>query len=473
MNNKMTGESPEENFQIEGTVLTKYIGTETRVLIPMYIQGKLISVIGQGAFSHCDTVDYVECSLTTKEIAESAFAHSAVKVVKLQHGVKKIGDFAFAHCPKLMQVIINPDLERLGEGVFTHCPNLVGMKFPNSVSSMGKDTFSHCTKLKYLELPKELTEIPENFLKGCSSLQYLDLPLHVWYIFPYAFACSGLRQLTLPPFITTLGQGAFSHCESLEHITLPDSLQTIGKEVFSGCSRLLIRYIPPNSPVTPEDFAETATSPERFALISSQDYEPVANPRAYKPFRGKLELYTGDYTSVTIPPMVHGGEINSMKQGLFQRKKELVSLKLPISFSQLSPLDFFGCSALEDVVLPTLLKEIPTMCFSECFSLKELALPPYLEKISFSAFSHCRSLTSVAIPESVVLLAEQAFAYNSGLRAVYLPSSLLFLDPDAFLGCEPSLTIYGRRGSLAEIFAIEQGFSFCTVLGDVPELFKS
>lgn len=471
MNKTITGESPEEDFQISGTVLTKYIGNESKVSIPMYIQGKAITVIGEGAFSHCTTVDYVECSLTTKEIGESAFAYSSVKVVRLQHGVKKIGNFAFAHCPRLMQVILNPDLQELGEEVFTHCPSLLGMKCSNQIKSMGQGIFAHCGKLKYLELSQKLLTVPDHAFKGCSSLEFLSLPFALEHIGSFAFAETGLRFLQLPPYVSTLGEGAFFACSALEQLNLPDSLQSLGKDVFSGCSKLIIRYFPANLPWSPEDFAQTALTPELFAMITAQQYEIEESPLCYVLNKGEIQSYHGDYGAVSIPPVVLRAEISSLKQGLFQGQTQLTSLRLPATICQLSPLDFFACRGLEEISFPCLLKELPTMCCSECFSLKTILFPPMLEKIGFSAFSHNRSLETVALPETVLLVAEQAFAYNNKLKAVYLPSSLLYLDPDVFLGCNPTLQIYGRRGSLAEQLAVEQGFPFCTVLGDVPELF--
>ena len=49
---------------------------------------------------------------------------------------------------------------------------------------------------------------------------------------------------TIPNSVTTIGEGAFSHCDSLTSINIPNSVTTIGDSAFWGCDSLTNINIP-------------------------------------------------------------------------------------------------------------------------------------------------------------------------------------------------------------------------------------
>ena len=52
------------------------------------------------------------------------------------------------------------------------------------------------------------------------------------------YDCSGLKSLTLPAGITSIGYKAFWNCSGLTSLTLPASITSIGSRAFDGCIRL-------------------------------------------------------------------------------------------------------------------------------------------------------------------------------------------------------------------------------------------
>lgn len=50
--------------------------------------------------------------------------------------------------------------------------------------------------------------------------------------------CWGLREITIPEGVKSIGDMAFSLCNSLETIKLPESVKFIGTDVFTGCESL-------------------------------------------------------------------------------------------------------------------------------------------------------------------------------------------------------------------------------------------
>lgn len=97
-----------------GTI-TKYIESDTVVVIPAEINGVTVETIGHGAFER-----------------------SAVTSVTIPDSVTAILDRAFANCFQLTNISI-----------------------PNSVTSIGFSAFEHCTSLKSITLPSSLNSISE------------------------------------------------------------------------------------------------------------------------------------------------------------------------------------------------------------------------------------------------------------------------------------------------------------------------
>lgn len=52
--------------------------------------------------------------------------------------------------------------------------------------------------------------------------------------------CRSLKQITLPPLITSIEEGTFSGCTSLQIVNIPNSGKTIGNNTFLDAHHLLI-----------------------------------------------------------------------------------------------------------------------------------------------------------------------------------------------------------------------------------------
>jgi hypothetical protein len=48
------------------------------------------------------------------------------------------------------------------------------------------------------------------------------------------YACSNLKNITIPNNVTYIGVGAFYNCTSLASITIPDSVTSIGRNAFEN-----------------------------------------------------------------------------------------------------------------------------------------------------------------------------------------------------------------------------------------------
>lgn len=112
-----------------GTI-TKYVESDTVVVIPSKING-----------------------VPVETISNTAFQNSAVTSVTIPDSVTAIYSGAFANCSQLTNISI-----------------------PNSVTFIGFSTFEHCTSLKSITLPSSLSSISESLFLGCSQLTTIHIP---------------------------------------------------------------------------------------------------------------------------------------------------------------------------------------------------------------------------------------------------------------------------------------------------------
>ena len=132
-----------------------------------------------------------------------------------------------------------------------------------NLTSVGKAIFADCSVLESIKFPAALTAISDSMFYGCSTLSTIEISENTTTIGESAFRNSGIKEMTLPKSIATMGdnvfrtctnlekvvfademqlsslpQYTFDGCEKLESFTLPSSITTIGNNAFSGCSSL-------------------------------------------------------------------------------------------------------------------------------------------------------------------------------------------------------------------------------------------
>lgn len=160
-----------------GTI-TKYVESDTVVVIPSKINGIPV-----------ETIDH------------AAFERSAVTSVTIPDSVTFIGEAAFASCS-----------------------NLTNISIPNSVTSIGLSAFENCTSLKSITLPSSLRNISMFLFHNCSQLTTIQIPDSVLSIQDYAFGnCISLETIHIPVSVTSIGVYAFKGCPSSMTVTYSGS----------------------------------------------------------------------------------------------------------------------------------------------------------------------------------------------------------------------------------------------------------
>ncbi len=79
--------------------------------------------------------------------------------IVIPHGVRTIGEGAFARCPSLFRVIIPDTVERIERDAFLDCAQLTWVLIPDSVKYIGPHAFADCRELNNVSIPESVTEI--------------------------------------------------------------------------------------------------------------------------------------------------------------------------------------------------------------------------------------------------------------------------------------------------------------------------
>lgn len=152
--------------------------------------------------------------------------------------VKVIGPEAFSGCSWLKELTINPraSIEIICRGAFKDCRSLESFEIPATVQRIDSDVFSGCSALKEVIAGPGIGLIPAGLFNGCSALESFEIPESVQSIGANAFYASGLRSVSIPAAVMTIGNQAFAGCKSMTEFRIEDSTEPIsfGTDIFGS-----------------------------------------------------------------------------------------------------------------------------------------------------------------------------------------------------------------------------------------------
>ena len=118
-----------------------------------------------------------------------------------------------------------------------------GMEYP--VTAFAANAFKECKGLKSISIPSSVTSLGNYCFSECSGLTSITIPSSVISLGNDCFLeCSGLTSITIPSSVTSLGESCFDFCSGLTSITIPSSVTSLGGWCFFGCSGLTSVTIP-------------------------------------------------------------------------------------------------------------------------------------------------------------------------------------------------------------------------------------
>lgn len=243
-----------------GTI-TKYVESDTVVVIPSKINGVTVETIGHGAFER-----------------------SAVTSVTIPDSVTAILDRAFANCFQLTNISI-----------------------PNSVTSIDFSAFEHCTSLKSITLPSSLRNISMFLFHNCSQLTTIQIPDSVLSIQDYAFGnCISLETIHIPVSVTSIGVYAFNGCPSSMTVTYSGS-KTLWDSMTGNlniplvCNKLQATFNPNNGDPTVTKFIDNDKNSKFEELVP----EPTKENHTFAGWYNGDEKFDFDADTTNAPNVLN------------------------------------------------------------------------------------------------------------------------------------------------------------------------
>ncbi len=460
----------DERFRINGTTLTKYLGTDTYVSVP-----DTVTVIGDEAFSGNET-------LTSISVPDS---------------VTQISYNAFKNCTALTGIIIPDSVDKVGPGAFEGCKALTSVQIGKNVSAWGSGVFANCEKLAKLSVDTNneyLTYYNGALYNGNMTMLYEVLPAREGenYVMPdtvenidtYAFwnlqntknvmvsenvsvipkqamsSMGSVENVVLKSSITGIEERAFANDAALKQVAVPESVVNIDKKAFAGSPNLKI-YTTKSS--TADTFGKNNNIPVIYKEEYPTDFMDSNAGLEEKPNVGyevetdsDTDTTTTDNSTTTTPDNTDDNNTDvQQKPSRFESTEGYIH---PLDVPE--PADVIGKTVIvagKAVVLMDNHKErvygIPEGVTAEIVqgnqtntqnttdtdtadqnSISVTYQRPEEESIPQRKFYKKKDLTTYEIGEKIKIIDRLAFA-ESGLKTIQIPENVTEIAYGAFLSC--------------------------------------
>ena len=420
-----------------------------------------INEIPKAAFELTVGLKKIEIPSSVKKIGDSAFELSAVSEIKFNEGLETIGNSAFNTWGSFEKITLPSTVKSIGEECFnSYKPYLIELN--DGLERVGKQAFICNFANQSVKIPASVTEIgekafgysdsckkAENFTiygyRGTAAETYANengftfIPLDLVEFERFEDTTS-----TSPVYDVTVHSGAV--VEERQYAELYEEWSEdhywINKLTFDA------RGV---APITINDygFAGANGAPGYIRTIDFIGSGDVV-------FGSQAFNFTG-IESLTLPANV---KFKDNAEGIFT---SCLRLKTADIYCDVVPKMFYDCNSLETVNFKGNTTSIPYAAFRNC-NIKRLDIPASVKSIGEEAFFGSYQLEAVALRSGLSSIGAKAF-YDNNFKFVIIPASVTSIGEKAFGYISDSktidgFTIYGYRGTAAETYANENGFTF-------------
>ena len=446
--------------------------------IPSEINGRVVTGIGNWAFSRCSTLTSITIpasvisigllpfwgcgALTAITVDTNNLAYSSVNGVLFDKEQTTLIEY-----PSGLggSYVMADKVATIGFQAFNSCQSLVSVTIGKAVTNTGDWSFGNCLSLRSVYFQGDApAENYSSFWGDNATAYYLPgtmgwrsgfdgLPTVMWdpqaedysYITNNgAITITGYTgsggAVTIPDKIyglpvTTIGTSAFYQCTNLTSVSIPNAVNSIGDSAFQSCSNLIGVTIP-------DGVASIGVVAFRFCGRLAA----VNVPSSVTNIGDWAFSVCSNLSAITVDPR---NSFYASPDGVLFDKDQATLLQCPSgkpgsytvpgSVTSIVAYAFIRCASLGSVTIPNSVTEIAEATFYQCTSLTNLAIPNTVANIGDWACYACKSLSSVTIPDAVTNIGDLAFADCAGLRAVTIPNNVTYLGDYAFEACN-SLT---------------------------------
>jgi len=374
------------NFRISGTLLLKYLGEESRVVVP---EG--ITRIAGEAFAGKENIDKMILPESLREIGAEAFRDCLLlQTISIPKGLWRIGEGAFENCVKLLRFSFPEGICEIKARTFRNCKALQEVEFSKGLQMIGESAFYGCGALKRVQFPEGLSLIGELAFYRCSGLREVRLPMRADQVKSLAFAKSGVRRvwisggdpcckkgrqygaevfgdcvqlktLVLEEGVCHIPDKLAYGCTALERVVLPKTLETVGRHAFEG-TPFLEKWVRGQAERSESDSQESSASSFASANVAERLEADVPEGIVFwdgRHLKGKVRL---------------PNQVQIVAGGAFYGNAEVTEIYLPEKACSVGEAAFKGCRRLRRIGLPEGNTGVEAEVFSGCEELEEIFL---------------------------------------------------------------------------------------------------
>lgn len=407
--------------------------------------------------------------------------------------VKVIADKAFYACKSLTTITIPKTITRIGGHAFKGCVGLTTVNYnaTNCVTAAGTQgkkimpAFEDCISISMLNLGGDVVSIPEYIFWGCTGITELTIPEYVTSIGGRAFCdCKSLSvikfdardcktlgskagaafmgspitNVVFGPYVTSIPDYAFKGCNTLTQITIPEQVTSIGAAAFYDCPSL-----------TTVNFNATECN------------------NAYKA-QGQQVITA--FNNPAITTVNFGQKVHNIPNYLFYGCSGITDLVLSPTTETIGECAFLNCSSISQVTIPETVTSIGGRAFGGCSNLttiyfnaincvnattynNNVPIPAFensslttvvfgkeVKIIPDNAFSNCKSLKNIQIPDEVKQIGTKAFYNCSSLPSVTIPENVTSIGGLAFAGCDNLATLNFNARRCTGVTKVEKNITY-------------
>lgn len=421
-----------QTFVIDKGVLTKYNGSDEEVAIPYGVETvgaraflncrelrwvsipETVTAIGACAFKGCTGLKRVRIPDSVWVIGSSAFEGCAsLKAIAVPDSVTTLFDGTFRGCAALEEVSLTTALYAVAHDAFAGCGSIKRVHIRNTVFTPewggalpesdeppvwdydgnpfadlqndprgGYATFSYSKWFGSALNTNDWGKVEIGADVGIRLGQYkggdADIVVPqlvdgraVTAISPHTFSrCSGIKSVTLPETIGSIGHYAFRDCTELTSVNLPHRVASIGKNAFGGCSELKELHLP-----------ERVHSIDSLAFFNCSGLKSLTLPKrlkslAFNAFYGctgleEIRVARGSRYFASVDGVL----LSADGRELFRYPSQKMSEEYAVPDGVKLVFDAFqGCPYLKRLILPASVEIVTFTNLAGCDALKEIII---------------------------------------------------------------------------------------------------
>ncbi len=354
--------------------VTRYLGTESDIVIPVEIDGYKVTVLDSG--------------LLFGVRAES---------VTIPANVTTIEEGAVYECNIVLEAG-NTAYKMEGASVFT-------MDGKTLIATSVGDTSGVYT------IPETVTRVGA-YAMASAEYDKIVIPDSVVTIGDYAFWGAEFTEISIGAGVTSIGDYGFGACNLYDKIIVPGNVKTIGEGAFySGVSEIVlcegiesIGALAFESRITSITLPASLKSIEGSALTHATFLEKIVVAEGNQNYKlVDNVLYTMDGTTCVAYPRYKSNEEYVVPEGVIT----------------IGAHAFYGNKFLKKVTFANTVETIGASAFNSCENLESIVLPGNIKRIEDKTFAYCRKLSGVLLPSEIKFIGSLAFDSCNSLTDVY------------------------------------------------------